>query len=136
MINKSADTGYTGGLTDDKAYSLTLMLEKAREYMLLDYHIHSQADDNFSPLHRKLDILRQYVEYAQNRCVQEIGISDHCYRFAEFAPILGHLAKAPDAYPDIKAFIGRSFIDHLDEHVAFFNGQNQRLPIKIGLEVD
>lgn len=105
--------------------------------MLLDYHIHSQADDNFSPLHRKLDILRQYVEHAQNRGVQEIGISDHCYRFAEFAPILGHLAKAPDVYPDIKAFIGRSFIDHLDEHVAFLQrAKAAGLPIKIGLEVD
>lgn len=105
--------------------------------MLLDYHIHSQADDDFSHLHRQIGVLEHYVEHAQARGVHEIGISEHCYRFAEFAPILGHLANDPGAYSEIKAFISRSFIDHLDDYVAFMQqAKAVGLPVKIGLEVD
>ncbi|MGI6609573.1 MAG: histidinol-phosphatase HisJ family protein [Limnochordia bacterium] len=105
--------------------------------MRLDYHVHLEYDDYQSPLRLEKERLLHYIEQARVAGVDEIGISEHCYRFREFSPIFAHMHSEPDAPSLVKDFFRHCFVDSLEAYVEFLvDVQEKGLPIKIGLEVD
>lgn len=104
--------------------------------MRLDYHVHLELDDYQSPLLFKKGRLRRYIEQAQTTGVDEIGISEHCYRFREFAPVFAHMQR-PETPPFVRNFLEHRFVDSLEAYVEFLlDVQKEGWPVKIGLEVD
>ena len=105
--------------------------------VLLDYHIHTQKDSDYRPLHRDIAIAKQYLAQAANRGVSELGFSEHCHRFAEFAPVMRRLADSAGAHPRVQDFIGRGFTDSLADYAEYvLELQAAGCAVKLGLEVD
>lgn len=105
--------------------------------MLIDYHIHLERDAYYEHLRLREDIIAQYVEQAMRRGVTEIGISEHCHRFREFAPVLQSLADGSDAFPEVRRFLAHAFIDDLSDYADFILRMKEKgYPVKLGLEVD
>jgi histidinol-phosphatase (PHP family) len=105
--------------------------------MLSDYHIHLVPDSHTQPLTMNEAHLARYIDFALARGVTEIGISEHCYRFKEFRPIVQPLGEGPGAYAEVKEFFSTAFLDHLSDYVSFLQQmQLKGYPVKVGLEVD
>ena len=105
--------------------------------MRLDYHVHLEFDDYQSPIRLEKERLLRYIEQAEASGVDEIGISEHCYRFREFKPVFDPMLCHPDLPQAVAEFFRHGFIDSLDSYVDFLlAAQGEGLRIKIGLEVD
>ena len=103
----------------------------------LDYHVHLEYDENQQPLSLDKNRLLRYVERAQAAGVSEIGISEHCYRFREFAPVFQSLIEGPSVLSSVRQFFAGCFVDTLGEYVEFLLSlQDEGLPLKVGVEVD
>ena len=76
------------------------------------------------------------MEAALSRGTHEIGITEHCNRFAEFRPIMDHLqGEAKDEL--LRSWLERSFVETLDEYVeAILQAKAEGLPVKLSIEVD
>ncbi|MGI6083487.1 MAG: histidinol-phosphatase [Limnochordia bacterium] len=105
--------------------------------MRLDYHVHLEFDSYQSPLRLEKERLLRYIEQAKAAGVDEIGISEHCYRFREFRPVFAPMLSHPDLPAAVADFFRHGFVDSLESYVDFLvAAQGEGLPIKIGLEVD
>lgn len=112
------------------------MLERGnRAHMLVDYHMHLEEDDWTGPCRYNVDRIREYVAVAQQRGVDEIGISEHCHRFPQFRPVMEHLLE-PEPVPGA-FWLPDNFNQALDDYVeAVLQAQAAGLPVKLGIEVD
>jgi histidinol-phosphatase (PHP family) len=90
--------------------------------MLTDYHTHLRPDASDTPPSRYFseENVRRYLDAAAARGVDELGFSEHVYRFRESLDIWQH------------PFWRECAHDSLDEYVEFLT----RMPVKVGLEVD
>jgi histidinol-phosphatase (PHP family) len=89
--------------------------------MPVDYHIHLERGP-FS-----LEYLREFVDAAAERGIQEIGFSEHPYRFLECRRIY------PSENPWVDARCGRQ----LEEYVRLVEeAKDAGLPVKLGMEWD
>lgn len=104
--------------------------------MILDYHMHLEPDDHVTKCPYHTERVRIYVEAALSRGTHEIGITEHCNRFAEFRPIMDHLRReAKDEL--LRSWLERSFVETLDEYVeAILQAKAEGLPVKLSIEVD
>jgi histidinol-phosphatase (PHP family) len=94
--------------------------------MIVDYHMHLRDRHGDEAGGRYLvERLERHVEHARAAGVDEIGISDHAYHFAQG----GALWDVP--------WMQERCGDDLDEYVAAVEeGKRRGLPVKLGLEVD
>ena len=90
--------------------------------MLTDYHTHLRPDVRDTPPSRYFteENVRRYLDTAHARGIEELGFSEHVYRFRESLAIWQH------------EFWRACALDSLDEYVDFLT----RMPVKVGLEVD
>lgn len=86
--------------------------------MLFDYHIHLENGPY------EIQYLVKYVQTARQRGIEEIGVSEHAYNFAECS----HLW--PPSW-------NRNFSRSLDEYVSLIRkARGLGLPLKLGIEMD
>lgn len=105
--------------------------------MRLDYHVHLAVDSYQDPLCLEEQVIGSYVNQARARGIEEIAITEHCYRFREFAPVLQHISHDSQAFPQVRQFMAGCFVDSLASYTTFLMRlRHQGLPIKVGLEVD
>jgi histidinol-phosphatase (PHP family) len=90
--------------------------------MLTDYHTHLRPDTRDTPPSRYFteENVQRYLDAAEAQGVDELGFSEHVYRFRESLDIWQH------------PFWRECAHDSLDEYVEFLT----RMPVKVGLEVD
>jgi histidinol-phosphatase (PHP family) len=94
--------------------------------VLVDYHLHLRAPDSGRELvDHTVEAVERYAEQALERGIDEIGISEHVYYFAEtrrcweLSYQLERCTEPLDAYCD-----------------AVLEAKRRGLPVKLGLEVD
>jgi len=105
--------------------------------VLIDYHLHLERDEFTGPCPYTVDRIEEYVRAAESRGVAEIGISEHCHRFAEFRDLFRPIFEAPEADHPAVAWLRDNFSETLDRYVEAVEQAKQRgLPVKLGLEVD
>lgn len=104
--------------------------------MILDYHMHLEPDEHVTKCPYTKERVQIYVEAARSRGTDEIGVTEHCNRFAEFRPVMDHLRQnAKGAL--LKEWLERSFVESLDEYVeALLQAKALGLPVKVSIEVD
>jgi histidinol-phosphatase (PHP family) len=90
--------------------------------MLTDYHTHLRPDRSGTPPSRYFteENVARYLEAAAARGIEELGFSEHVYRFRESLAIWQH------------PFWRECALDSLDEYVEFLTA----MPVRVGLEVD
>lgn len=90
--------------------------------MLTDYHTHLRPDRADTPPSRYFteENVRRYIDAAAARGIEELGFSEHVYRFRESLAIWQH------------PFWRECAHDSLDEYVEFLTA----MPVRVGLEVD
>jgi histidinol-phosphatase (PHP family) len=90
--------------------------------MLTDYHTHLRPDVRDTPPARYFteDNVQRYLDAARSRGIEELGFSEHVYRFRESLAVWRH------------PFWVECAQDSLDEYVEFLAG----MPVKVGLELD
>jgi len=103
--------------------------------MPADYHMHLERDEVTGPCRYTPERIAEYVEAARRRGVGEIGVSEHCHRFAEFAHVMEDLWR-PE--PVAGAFwLPGQFNHRLEQYVeAVLAARRRGLPVKLGIEVD
>lgn len=114
-----------------------LTLGKDGPFVICDYHMHLELDSHYEPCRFTLERIRLYVDAARRRGADEIGISEHCNRFAPFRPVMGHLLRRGDETPECILWRDRSFRESLDQYFdALSEAKRAGLPVKASLEVD
>jgi histidinol-phosphatase (PHP family) len=90
--------------------------------MLTDYHTHLRPDRKDTPpsAYFTEDNVQRYLDAAAARGIEELGFSEHVYRFRESLEIWQH------------PFWRECAQDPLDEYVEFLTA----MPVRVGLEVD
>ncbi|MDX6548944.1 MAG: histidinol-phosphatase family [Gaiellales bacterium] len=94
--------------------------------MLTDYHMHlvpdgePYADEVFTIAH-----VESYVECARGAGIDEIGFTDHVYRFRQARGWSDHPLWLADALADLDRY-----------HACLVGARDADLPVKVGLEVD
>jgi histidinol-phosphatase (PHP family) len=94
--------------------------------VLTDYHMHlvqdglPYDDDSFSLQH-----IGRYVQRAQAAGIEQIGFTDHVYRFRQAADWFDHPLWQGAAVADIDRY-----------HAAVQGAREAGLPVRLGLEVD
>lgn len=105
--------------------------------LILDYHMHLVADDHFEKCPYTVDRVRLYVEKAKAAGVQQIGITEHCNRFVEFKPVMGHLTEGENTANTSLEWLKRSFNEDLSAYVDMLQeAKAQGLPVKASIEAD
>lgn len=88
--------------------------------MLTDYHVHMAETGGFST-----DYLAEYIQKAEEKGIQELGISEHAYFFYETKNILSN------PWVDHRRHL------HFEDYQVFFEeAHDKKLPIKMGIEMD
>jgi histidinol-phosphatase (PHP family) len=94
---------------------------------LTDYHVHLRPDDagtDASTYFTERNLAR-YVERADERGIDELGFSEHVYRFREALAVWRH------------PFWVEQAVDRLDDYVEFLLAMRAAgYPVKVGLELD
>jgi histidinol-phosphatase (PHP family) len=94
---------------------------------LTDYHVHLRPDDagtDASTYFTERNLAR-YVERADERGIDELGFSEHVYRFREALAVWLH------------PFWVEQAVDRLDDYVEFLLAMRAAgYPVKVGLELD
>jgi histidinol-phosphatase (PHP family) len=94
---------------------------------LTDYHVHLRPDDpgtSASDFFTERNLVR-YVDAARARGIDELGFSEHVYRFREALTVWRH------------PFWIENAVDSLDEYVGFLLEMRATgYPVKLGLELD
>ncbi len=91
--------------------------------MLTDYHVHLRADDDDRPPDRGAftrENAERYLEAAEGAGIDDIGCSEHVYRFSAALDVWRH------------PFWEENATDDLDAYCEFV----RTTPLKLGLEVD
>ncbi len=95
--------------------------------MLTDYHMHLRSDDLRATAidHFNEDTVDRFLDAAKNNGVEEIGFSEHIYRFREALEVWDH------------PFWRENATDDLDRYCEFLSAmKDSGRPIKLGLEID
>jgi histidinol-phosphatase (PHP family) len=93
--------------------------------VIVDYHMHLRGDDDAPDPLYSVERAEEYVEQARRSGVDEIGFSDHSFKFRQTR----ELWEIP--------WMRERCTDDLDEYVATVEEAKRRgLPVKLGLEVD
>ena len=95
--------------------------------MLTDYHTHLRSDDLSSEAKSYFNesTVDRYLEAARANGIEEIGFSEHVYRFRQSLDVWDH------------PFWRENAIDDLDSYCEFLLGMKASgKPVKLGLEVD
>lgn len=88
--------------------------------MLTDYHVHMAETGSFT-----IDYIKEYIEIAQEKGIEELGISEHAYFFYETKNILSN--------PWVD---GRRHL-HFADYAQFFKDvKTAGLKVKMGIEMD
>jgi len=104
--------------------------------MILDYHMHLEADDHGERCRFTPERIRLYAEHARVQGAREIGISEHCNRFAEFRPVMEDVLSQAEG-EELEAWYRLSFRESLDAYVeAVLRAKAEGLPVKLSIEVD
>lgn len=105
--------------------------------MLIDYHMHLVDDYFIGPCPYTPERVAQYVDAAQRNGIAEIGVTDHCYRFAQFKRLFQPIYGGPRGdHPEV-SWLKDNLNESLDRYVeALVIARQRGLPVKIGLEVD
>jgi histidinol-phosphatase (PHP family) len=94
---------------------------------LTDYHVHLRPDEagsDASAYFTEANVAR-YVERADERGIDELGFSEHVYRFREALAVWRH------------PFWVEQAVDGLDDYVEFLLAMRAAgYPVKVGLELD
>jgi histidinol-phosphatase (PHP family) len=86
---------------------------------ITDYHVHVERGPY------TIEWLEKFVEQAQKMGVNELGISEHAYRFHQTKHLLWN------------AWVERKKTEDLDEYIAFLLEARKRgINVKIGIEMD
>ena len=91
--------------------------------MLTDYHVHLRPDDDHGPPERSAFTpanVERYLEAAQQAGIEELGCSEHVYRFTDALEIWRHPFWEQQARDDLGAYC--EFV--------------RTTPLRLGLEVD
>jgi histidinol-phosphatase (PHP family) len=90
--------------------------------MLTDYHLHLRPDDGDTPAERyfSAENVDRYLEVAAAAGIEELGVSEHVYRFRQALELWRHPLWVENA------------LDDLDAYCDFVRGT----PLKLGLECD
>lgn len=90
--------------------------------MLTDYHLHLRPDDDDTPAERcfTAENVDRYLAAAAGAGIEEIGVSEHVYRFRQALDLWQHPLWVENARDD------------LDEYCEFVRGT----PLKLGVECD
>ena len=98
---------------------------------MIDYHMHLEN----GPL--TLEWLERFWQIAEKRGITEIGITEHCHKFREFYPMFKHLTRGEGSYQFMRDWIAADFKINLDQYIELLlSARSQRIPVKIGLELD
>ena len=93
--------------------------------MIVDYHMHLRGSDDPPQARYSADRAEEYVEQARRAGVDEIGFSDHIYKFRQTRELW-----------EIPTMAERGN-DDLDEYVSAVEEVKRRgRPVKLGIEVD
>jgi histidinol-phosphatase (PHP family) len=94
--------------------------------VLTDYHMHLVADDEpYSDEALALSRVAAYVEVARAAGIDEIGFTDHVYRFRQAREWSDNPLWVQDATADLDRY-----------HECVAAARDAGLPVKVGLEVD
>jgi histidinol-phosphatase (PHP family) len=90
--------------------------------VLTDYHVHLRQDEPDTPAERHFtdDNVDRYLEAARSRGIEELGVSEHVYRFRQSLSVWDH------------PFWVENAVDDLDAYVEFLAAG----PLRAGLEMD
>jgi histidinol-phosphatase (PHP family) len=90
--------------------------------MLTDYHLHLRPDDDDTPAERYFtaENVDLYLTAAAAAGIEELGVSEHVYRFRQALDVWRHPLWVENAHDD------------LDEYCEFVRGT----PLKLGIECD
>jgi histidinol-phosphatase (PHP family) len=91
--------------------------------VLTDYHLHLRPDDDRSPAHERWfteQNVDRYLEAAKAAGIDELGVSEHVYRFQQSLELWRH------------PFWKRQATDDLDAYCEFV----RTTPLRLGLELD
>lgn len=96
------------------------------------------VDDYFlGPCPYTVERIEEYIRAADARGIDEIGITDHCHRFTEFAPLFRSIYEGPRGGDEAVSWLRDNLYEPLDRYVeALVLAQQRGWPVKIGLEVD
>ncbi len=99
------------------------ILLESRLAMLTDYHLHLRPDDAQASPERYFTVANaeRYREAASARGIEELGVSEHVYRFREALEVWRH------------PFWERYAHDDLDSYCAFVREQTD---LRLGIEAD
>lgn len=105
--------------------------------MPADYHMHLVDDYHLDRCPYTLERIEQYVVAAQRRGIREIGITDHCHRFAEFRELFRPIYDGPRRHDPEVNWLKDNLYEQLDRYVeSLVLAQQRGWPVKIGIEVD
>ena len=90
--------------------------------MLTDYHLHLRPDEDGTPPERYFttENVDRYLEAAEEAGVDELGVSEHVYRFTQALDLWRH------------PFWREQALDDLDAYCEFVRGT----PLRLGIECD
>jgi histidinol-phosphatase (PHP family) len=91
--------------------------------MLSDYHLHLRPDEREASAEQSFTTANaeRYREAAQERGIEELGVSEHIYRFRQALELWRH------------PFWERYALDDIDEYCAFVR---ERTDLRLGIEAD
>ena len=91
--------------------------------MLTDYHVHLRPDEAGTPAQRFFTAANaeRYRAVASERGIEELGVSEHVYRFRQALDVWRHPFWAGQA------------VDDLDDYCGFVREQTD---LRLGIEVD
>lgn len=102
---------------------------------MFDYHLHLELDAVPGPYSYSPARLARYTEAAARRGIEEIGITEHSFRFKQFRPAMAHLLEPEPAAGG--HWLPGEFQNSLDEYVsALHAARKEGHAVKIGIEVD
>ena len=94
--------------------------------MLTDYHMHLVDDDDpYTDAVFELSRIEAYVDAARTAGIDEIGFTDHVYRFRQARDWDDHPLWVEGALADLDRY-----------HACLVAARTAGLPVKVGLEVD
>ena len=94
--------------------------------MLTDYHMHLVDDDDpYTDAVFELSRIEAYVDAARTAGIDEIGFTDHVYRFRQARDWDDHPLWVEGAQADLDRY-----------HACLVAARTAGLPVKVGLEVD
>jgi len=94
--------------------------------VILDYHMHLVDDDDpYTDEILSEDRVGEYVTAAERAAVDEIGFTDHVFRFTVARDWLDHPLWTADGVNDLAAY-----------HGCISAARDAGMPVKVGLEVD